>query len=123
MFTVDINSKVGSLIGNYPFDFSIRLYCFLIFLLNIEDPTKLKLMFYIDKMEGSDEISSYHILKFIYPMGRIRNLSLDDTFANQSIPSGAKLVLIGKKDFFWDSAKKGRDITVSYSKFTLLAVQ
>jgi hypothetical protein len=52
------------------------------------------------------------MIKVMYPMGRIKNLLLNDTFANQNVPSGAKLVLIGKKDFCWDSAKKGRDITV-----------
>lgn len=48
-------------------------------------------------------------------MGRIRNLSLTETFADQNIPDGARLVLIGKKDFCWDPTKKGRDITVSPS--------
>lgn len=69
--------------------------------------------FFVDKMEDSEEISSYHMIKIMYPMGRIRNLSLSETFASQNIPSGAKLVLIGKKDFCWDPARKGRDITVS----------
>ena len=67
----------------------------------------------IDKIEDSEEISSYHLIKIMYPMGRIRNLSLTETFAEQHIPDGARLVLIGKKDFYWDPTKKGRDITVS----------
>ena len=69
--------------------------------------------FAIDKLEDCDEISSYHLIKIMYPMGRIRNLTLTETFAEQHIPDGARLVLIGKKDFFWDPTKKGRDITVS----------
>lgn len=74
-FTVDINSQVGSLTGNF---FKVTL---------------------LDMLEDSKEISSYHIIKFIYPMGRMRSISLTDSFAQQGIPDNACLVMIGKKDF------------------------
>lgn len=79
------------------------------FVVNIND----KIESLVGKLENSDEIASYHIIKFIYPMGRVRQLSLTDTFANQNIPENACLVMIGRKDFHWDVTKKGRNITVS----------
>ena len=34
-------------------------------------------------------MSSYHIIKLVYPMGTIKHLNLDQTFEQQEIPSGA----------------------------------
>jgi hypothetical protein len=67
----------------------------------------------VSKMANKDEVNSYHIIKFMYPMGRMRSLSLTESFSDQSIPNNACLVLIGKKDFCWDFNRKGRNITVS----------
>lgn len=64
-------------------------------------------------LENSKEISTYHIIKFMYPMGRMKSLSLTESFAQQNVPDNACLVMIGKKDFCWDINKKGRNITVS----------
>lgn len=50
-------------------------------------------------MDNSEEISNFHIIKFVYPMGRMKNLPLTDTFASLNIPENACLVMIGKKDF------------------------
>lgn len=38
-------------------------------------------------------------------MGRMRSISLTETFAQQNIPENACLVMIGKKDFCWDTNK------------------
>ena len=67
----------------------------------------------VSRMANKDEVNSYHIIKFMYPMGRMRSLSLTESFASQYIPNNACLVLIGKKDFCWDFNRKGRNITVS----------
>lgn len=42
-----------------------------------------------------EEMSSYHVIKFVYPMGVLRTLSLDQTFEQQEIQNGAKIVLLG----------------------------
>jgi hypothetical protein len=42
-----------------------------------------------------EEMASYHVIKLIYPMGTLKNLNLEQTFAQQEIPNGAKLVLLG----------------------------
>lgn len=67
----------------------------------------------VEKLANKEEVNSYHIIKFMYPMGRMRSLSLTESFADQGVPNGACLVLIGKKDFCWDYNRKGRNITVS----------
>ena len=67
----------------------------------------------LEKLANSDEISTFHVIKFIYPMGRIKHLDLNGTFANQNIPENACLVMVGKKEFHWDPNKKGKNITVS----------
>lgn len=36
-----------------------------------------------------DEICSYHVLKFVYAMGSLKNLPLDQTFEQLEIPNGA----------------------------------
>mmetsp|Transcript_43391 Transcript_43391/g.51032 ORF Transcript_43391/g.51032 Transcript_43391/m.51032 type:complete len:182 (+) Transcript_43391:1-546(+) len=51
-------------------------------------------------------------------MGRMKSLSLTETFADQFVPDQARLVLIGKKDFCWDFNKKGRDISLYNEKLT-----
>ncbi|CAI2381496.1 unnamed protein product [Moneuplotes crassus] len=71
----------------------------------------------VDKLNTNDELSCFHVIKFIYPMGRVKHLSMSDTFANQNIPEGACLVMIGKKDFHWDMAMKGRNIII-YNQLT-----
>jgi hypothetical protein len=42
-----------------------------------------------------EEMSSYHVIRLVYPMGTIKNLSLDQTFDQQDIPNEAQLVLLG----------------------------
>ena len=36
-----------------------------------------------------EEMSSYHVVRFFYPMGTLKNLSLDNTFEQLEIPNGA----------------------------------
>jgi hypothetical protein len=36
-----------------------------------------------------EEMSSYHLIKLVYPMGTLKNLNLDSTFEQSEIPSGA----------------------------------
>lgn len=45
-------------------------------------------------------------------MGTLKNLNLDQTFEQQEIPNGAKLVLLGQKSFTWDLNYKGSNIQV-----------
>lgn len=42
-----------------------------------------------------EEMSSYHVIRLVYPMGTIKNLNLDLTFEQQDIPNEAQLVLLG----------------------------
>lgn len=74
----------------------------------------------VTRMANKEEVNSYHIIKFMYPMGRMRSLSLTESFAAQYIPNNACLVLIGKKDFCWDFNRKGRNITVSIPSYNTL---
>jgi hypothetical protein len=53
----------------------------------------------IGKMDNTDELMHFHIIKFVYPMGKMRHLPLTDTFADLGIPEKACLVMIGKKEF------------------------
>jgi hypothetical protein len=57
-----------------------------------------------------DEMSSYHVIKFVYPMGVLKTLNLDQTFEQQDIPNNAQLVLLGQKTFTWDLNYKGSNI-------------
>ena len=59
-----------------------------------------------------DEMSSYHVIRLVYPMGTIKNLSLDQTFDQQEIPNDAQLVLRGQKSFTWDLNYNGSNIQV-----------
>jgi len=34
-------------------------------------------------------MSSYHVIRLVYPMGTIKNLNLDQTFDQQEIPNDA----------------------------------
>lgn len=70
-------------------------------------------------MANKEEIHSYHIIKFMYPMGRMRSLSLTESFVDQRVPNNACLILIGKKDFCWDYNRKGRNITLYNNKLTV----
>jgi len=36
-----------------------------------------------------EEMSSYHVIRLVYPMGTIKNLNLDQTFDQQEIPNDA----------------------------------
>jgi hypothetical protein len=40
-----------------------------------------------------DEMSQYCTVKLIYPMGKLRTIALDQTPAQQNIPSNAKFLL------------------------------
>lgn len=57
-----------------------------------------------------EEMASYHLIKFVYPMGTLRALSLDQTFEQQEIPNESTLVLLGQKSFTWDLNYKGSNI-------------
>jgi hypothetical protein len=53
-------------------------------------------------------------------MGYLRNLSqcLSSTFAEQHIPDGAMLTLVGKKSFTWDLQAKGANINLLNGNLT-----
>ena len=53
-----------------------------------------------------EEMSQYRTIKLIYPMGKLRTLALDQTPAQQNLPSGARLLLQGVKQFRWDPKYK-----------------
>ncbi len=55
-------------------------------------------------------MSTYHVIKFVYAMGTLKTLSLDQTFEQQEIPNNAQLVLLGQKSFTWDLNYKGSNI-------------
>jgi len=57
-----------------------------------------------------DEMSSYHVIKLVYPMGVLKTLNMDQTFEQQEIPNNAQLVLLGQKTFTWDLNYKGSNI-------------
>ena len=73
-----------------------------------------KIQVIFDQLQKRDEkgMRQYFKSKLIYPMGRLRNLNLclNDTFLDQQIPDGAKLVLVGKQSFTWDINAKGDNI-------------
>ena len=70
-------------------------------------------------IEGQ-EMQQYYVTKLVYPMGYLRNLSqvLNETFADQQIPDGAKLVLVGKRSFTWDPNAKGPTINLLNGNLT-----
>ena len=53
-------------------------------------------------------------------MGHLRNLSecLDDTFLDQQIPDGAKLVIVGQRSFTWDITHTGPNIALLNGNLT-----
>ena len=57
-----------------------------------------------------DEMSSYHVIKFVYAMGVIKTLALDQSFEQLDIPNNAQIVLLGQKTFTWDLNYKGTNI-------------
>ena len=57
-----------------------------------------------------EEMSSYHVIRLVYPMGVLKNLNLDQTFEQQGIPYGAQLVLLRQKSFTWDLNYQGPNI-------------
>lgn len=66
-------------------------------------------------IEGIDaEMQQYHTRRLIYPMGVLRTLDEQHSFLEQSIPDGAKLVLMGVREYAWDTFKKGSQILVSF---------
>lgn len=76
----------------------------------------------IDKLGKADgsELSYYHESRLVYPMGYLRNLStcLQETFLDQHIPDGAKLVLVGRRSFAWDIDAKGPNIKLYNNNLT-----
>jgi hypothetical protein len=36
-----------------------------------------------------EEMSSYHFIKIVYPMGTVKNVNMDQTFEQVEIPNGA----------------------------------
>ncbi len=64
-----------------------------------------------------DEMSSYHVIKLVYPMGTIKHLNLELTFDQQEIPNEAQLVLLGQKSFTWDLNYKGSNVQVHNMSF------
>ena len=53
-------------------------------------------------------------------MGYLRNLSevLQETFLDQHIPEGAKLVLVGRRSFTWDPTNKGPNVVLRNGNLT-----
>ncbi len=68
----------------------------------------------------ADEMSSYHVIKFVYAMGTLKTLNLEQTFEQLDIPNGAQLVLLGQKTFTWDLNYKGTNIQVRYLSHSIL---
>lgn len=66
----------------------------------------------------AEEMSTYHVIKFVYAMGTLKNLNLDQTFEQQEIPNNAQLVLLGQKSFTWDLNYKGTNIQLQNNSLT-----
>lgn len=62
------------------------------------------------QLKEPEEMSSYHVIKLVYPMGTIQHLNLDQTFEQLEIPHNAQLLLLGQKSFTWDLNYKGSNI-------------
>lgn len=61
-------------------------------------------------LKEPEEIEQYLIIKYVYPMGKLITLEAEKTFQEQNIPHGAQLILLGQKNFTWDSNFKGNTI-------------
>jgi hypothetical protein len=61
-------------------------------------------------LKDPEGMQNYNESRFIYPMGRLRQINLDQTFEQQDIPDGAKLILMGQKSFSWDINNIGANI-------------
>jgi len=70
-----------------------------------------------------DEMRKYHEYRLVYPMGTLKTLDLDKSFYELSLPSEAKLVLMGTKTLTWDPIKRGSQIQVRRSIVNLLALK
>jgi hypothetical protein len=57
-----------------------------------------------------EEMCTYHVIKFVYAMGTLKTLNLDQSFEQQEIPNNAQLVLLGQTTFTWDLNYKGPNI-------------
>ena len=72
------------------------------------------------KQKEGEELNYYHDSRLVYPMGYMRNLNecLQDSFLDQHIPDGAKLVLVGRRSFVWDVNNKGDNILLRNNNLT-----
>lgn len=86
-------------------------------MVSIQDKVN-KLVEMLQKIEPT-ETESYHVITFIYPMGKLRQLEMAQTFEQQSIPSGAKFVLLGSRSFKWNLNKKGTSMQLSNEFLTV----
>jgi tripartite motif-containing protein 9/67 len=69
-------------------------------------------------LKDPDGMQNYNESRFIYPMGRLKQINLDQTFEQQDIPDGAKLILMGQKSFTWDINNIGANIQLSNNNLT-----
>ena len=83
---------------------------------DITDKTDVMRKYLLKK--DNEELSTYHKLMFIYPMGRLRKINLDKTFEQERIPANARIIMIGEKTFGWDPMHKGESIFLFNNRMT-----
>jgi len=59
------------------------------------------------------EMAHYHSFKIMHPMGKLHQLALDQTPASLNLMSGARLLLIGIKEFRWDPKYKSHGVQLA----------
>ena len=59
------------------------------------------------------EMAHYHSLKLVHPMGKLRSLPLDQSPAALNLMSGARLLLLGVKEFRWDPKYKNQGLQLA----------
>jgi len=60
--------------------------------------------------EDKSEVNSFHIYRFIYSQGGVKDLDTKKTIAEHNIPNNALLLFVGVNKFYWDSVKRGSNI-------------
>ena len=69
------------------------------------------------------EISSYHSINLVYPMGKLRILPHDQTIESQNLKSGVQLLLMGTRGWKWNTNNRSTYIQLSNEDKTAVCYQ
>ena len=58
----------------------------------------------------TEQMEAYHFMKIVSPSQGMKILNVDQTFEQESVKDGARLVLLGQSSFTWDLNYKGSNI-------------